>query len=292
MSVTARRAGELLGGLDRRWVYLILAVSLAVSLLAGLRFPDRPSALVMPLYDTLESLPPGSPILISLEYTPSTLPELEPMAFALCRHACLRGHRLCFMSLWPEGNNLIGRVVEQVISREFPQLEAGVDWVVLGYQAGNEMLINAISQDLGSMYQSDIDGRPLAGLPALAGIHSLADFRLIVALSAGTPGLKEWILFAGDPLGVPVAGGCSGAGSPQFLPYFPRQLIGLLAGMKGGAEYETALQQGHPEYQQPTQRASESMGPQAVAHVVIIGFILLGNMGAFLVRRRLGGDPE
>lgn len=289
MSGRGQRLGAFLASLDRRWIYLVLVVCLVVSMLAGLDFPDRPSTLVLPIYDKLEELPGGSPLLISLEYTPSTLPELEPMALAMTRHALLRGHRLCFLSLWPEGNNLIGRVVEQVIRHEFPDRREGRDWVVLGYKAGNEMLINALRQDIGTMYATDIRGIPLGELPALAGVTSLADFALIVALSAGTPGLKEWILFAGDPLGVPVAGGCNGAGAPQFLPYFPRQLIGLMGGLKGAAEYETALQAGHPEFQQRTRRATEGMGPQAVAHVVIIGFVLLGNLGLLLTRRRGGG---
>jgi hypothetical protein len=289
MSIRWRQLGEKLVHLDRRWLYLSLAVAILVSLLTGLQFPDQPSALVWPVYTKIEELPAGSPVLVSLEYTPSTLPELEPMAFAITRHALLKGHRLCFLSLWPEGNNLIGRVVEQVISQEFPTARAGQDWVVLGYKAGNEMLINALRQSISSMYTTDVGGTPLAQLPALTGVEKLSDFALIVALSAGTPGLKEWILYAGDPEGIPVVGGCNGTGAPQFMPYFPQQLLGLLGGLKGAAEYETALQQGYPGFPQRTRPATERMGPQAVAHAVIIIFILLGNLG-FLLARRRGGD--
>jgi hypothetical protein len=274
-----------LAALDRRWIYLILTVALVASLIGGLRFPDQPSVLVLPIYEKLESLPPGAAILISCEYTPSTAPELEPMAFALTRHALLKGHRLCFMSLWPEGSNLIGRIVTEVIQAEFPNKVEGEDWVTLGYKAGNEMVINALRLDLSSMYTSDQAGRPLSELPALTGVNSLADFTLLVSLSAGTPGLREWILFAGDPLGVPLAGGCNGAGTANLLPYFPQQLLGLMGGLKGAAEYETALAQGHPEFTQRTRRASRGMGPLAVAQTVIIVFILLGNLGVVAHRR-------
>jgi hypothetical protein len=278
--------GGRLAGLDRRWIYLILASALVLTLMTGLRLPERPSVLVEPLYQRVENLPAGSPILLSLDYTPSTAPELEPMAFAVVRHALLKGHRLCFVSLYPEGDNQIARVTEGVIAPEFPAVRAGRDYAVLGYKAGNEMVINALAQRLDSMYAGDLDGRPLVELPALAGVHSLADFALVVAFSAGTPGLKEWILFAGDPLGVPLGGGCNGAGAPQFLPYFPHQLLGLMGGIKGAAEYEAALRLGHPEFHQRTMRATEGMGPQAVAHCVIIAFVLLGNLGLLLGRRR------
>ncbi len=37
-------------------------------------------------------------------------------------------------------------------------------------------------------------------------------------------------------------------------------------------------------------RATRGMGPQAVAHVVIVGFVLLGNVGYLLRRFRRGED--
>jgi hypothetical protein len=83
---------------------------------------------------------------------------------------------------------------------------------------------------------------------------------------------------------VPLAGGCNGAGTANLLPYYPQQLLGLMGGLKGAAEYETALAAGHPQFTQRTRRATEGMGPLAVAQTVIILFILLGNMGA-LARR-------
>jgi hypothetical protein len=285
-----RTVWDVLAALDRRWLYLTLALSLVAAMLSGLRFKDRPSRLVQPLYDKVESLPPGSAILISCDYTPSSAPELEPMAYALTRHALLEGHRLCFVSMWPDGSNQIERVVSQVIAEEFPDRREGSDWVNLGFKSGSEMLINAMRQDISAMYTTDVNNKPLRDLPALAGIGTLADFALIISLSSGTPGLKEWILYAGDPLRIPLGGGCNGAGTTQFLPYFPRQLLGLLGGIKGAAEYETALAEGHPEFPQRTMAASDSMGPQAVAHIAIIVFILLGNLGGLLARRGRGGD--
>lgn len=287
----ARRRGTALGELDRRWIFLALAASILLSVVARIRFPDAPSPLVMPAYERIESLPAGTPVVMALDYSPSSRPELEPMAFAIARHAMLRGHRLILLSTWDTGNAMIARLAAGVLRPEFPGRAEGETWVALGYKAGNEMLINAIRQDFGAMYTTDMAGRPLAGMPVFAGVRSLGDCGLIVALSSGTPGLKEWILFAGDVAGVPVVGGSTGVGTPEFLPYFPRQLLGLLGGLKGAAEYESALEQGHPEYRQPTTAATDGMGPQAVAHTVIVLFIVLGNAGLLLQRRRGGPTP-
>ncbi len=290
--MTRGRSSSRLAALDRRWIYAALAVAILAAMVARIRFPDHPAPIVQAVYDRIESLPPGTPLLFSFDYSPNSAPEIEPMAFALCRHALLRGHRLILLSTWDTGNAMIERVVERMIRRDFPAKVEGTDWVALGYKAGDEMLINAVRQDLYAMYAADMAGRPLAGQPALAGVRAAGDCGLIVALSAGTPGLREWILYAGDVVHVPVAGGATGVGTPEFAPYYPRQLIGLLGGLKGASEYEAALARGHPEFPQRTMAAADGMGPQAVAHTVIVLFILLGNAGLLLGRwRRRKGAP-
>ena len=279
------RIASWLETLDRRWIFLVLAVVVVAALLSGVSTPDRATSVVQPIYDRIENLPDGAPILLSLDYSPSSAPELEPMADALTQHALLTGHPICYMSLYPTGNNMISRVEERVIAREFPQAVPARDWVSLGFQVGGEMLINSLRDSLTARYPTDVTGRPLRDVPALRGVRGLGDFGLIVSLSAGQPGLKEWILYAGDVLDVPLAGGCTGVGAPQFFPYYPLQILGLMSALKGAAEYEAALARGHPEFTAANQAATRGMGPQSAAHLVIVAFILLGNAG--LVLRRL-----
>ena len=56
------------------------------------------------------------------------------------------------------------------------------------------------------------------------------------------------------------------------------QLKGLLGGLAGAAEYEHLINR-------PDQ-AMAGMRPQSVGHIVIIGFILFGNLAYFLGRNR------
>ncbi len=51
--------------------------------------------------------------------------------------------------------------------------------------------------------------------------------------------------------------------------------------MKGAAEYEALVESPGP--------ASRAMDPQAIAHAVIILFIVLGNITYFWERRRMRG---
>lgn len=275
--------------LDRRWLYLCLLVTVGASVVFRPLFPDRPSVFVRPVFEVIEQLEPGSLVLVSLDYSPVAIPEIEPMTFALVRHLLMRGIHPIFVTLYPEGSAMYQRLREQVIMVDFPQLEEGLHWTNLGYKAGGRMVINALRQELTAMYPTDARGRALADLPALAQARRLGDLALVISLTSGTPGLKDWILYGGDPSGVPVVGGCTGIGTPEYLAYFPTQLRGLLGGLKGASEYEAALASRFPDRSFP-RLAGRAMGPQTVAHVVILLFLILGNL-AYLGRRREGGRP-
>jgi hypothetical protein len=78
-----------------------------------------------------------------------------------------------------------------------------------------------------------------------------------------------------------------------MYPYYPRQMFGMLGGMKAAAEYESLLIDNYgPESDNP--RLAEGaqflgikrMGPQTFAHLVIILFIVIGNVSFFASRRR------
>ena len=113
-----------------------------------------------------------------------------------------------------------------------------------------------------------------------------ADFDVIISLGGGRPGVKEWVLFVGDPTGVPIGGGVAAVVAPQLYPYYPRQLFGLLGGVKGAAEYESELIRVHPRVAEMDTPGLLMMGPQTLAHVVIMAFIVIGNVVFFRGRRR------
>jgi hypothetical protein len=70
-----------------------------------------------------------------------------------------------------------------------------------------------------------------------------------------------------------------------LYPYYPRQLKGLMGGLQGAAEYETALISKYPQFVKTAREAQVYMGPQAVAHYVIILLVILGNISYFVGRK-------
>ncbi len=277
---------ERLSNLDRRVIFLLIALAVIIPLIMHYTTSIPPSLIVQTLYDKVDGMPPGAKILMSFDYGPSTAPENQPMANALIRHALEKGHRVYLMALWPTGARQSQELIDEIISVEYPNKVEGEDWIHLGYKAGNQGLINTLMSNIRAMYTTDISGRSVDEFPMMDGINTLRDFDLILALGSGFPGTKEWIQFAGDPGDIPVGGGTTAVMAPLLFPYYPKQMVGLMGGLQGAAEYEAALIENYPQLRQRSRIASTTMGPQVTAHLVIIAFIIVGNMTYLFERRR------
>ncbi len=274
-----------LGKLDRRIVFLLIALAVLIPLIFHYTTTIPASPIVQRLFDKVENLPSGSKILVSFDYGPSTAPENQPMVTAFTRHAFEKGHKLYFISLWATGPRQAVQLIEEVIEKEFPDKKYGEDWIHLGFKAGSQGLINTLLSDFKAMYTTDVNGEDIDSFPMMKDIRTLRDFDLIFCVGSGFPGTKEWIQFAGDPGDIPVGGGTTAVMAPLLYPYYPKQLVGLLGGLQGAAEYESALIHKYPKYKERTRVASTTMGPQVTAHLVIVAFVIIGNV-TFLIQRR------
>jgi len=277
---------ERLSNLDRRVIFLLIALAVIIPLIMHYSTSIPPSLIVQTLYDKVDGMPPGAKILMSFDYGPSTAPENQPMANALIRHAFERGHRVYLMALWPTGARQSQQLIEEIISVEYPNKAEGEDWIHLGYKAGNQGLINTLMSDIKAMYTTDIAGRAIDEFPMMDDVSTLRDFDLILALGSGFPGTKEWVQFAGDPGNIPVGGGTTAVMAPLLFPYYPKQMVGFMGGLQGAAEYEAALVDNYPQLRERSRIASTSMGPQVTAHLVSIAFIIVGNITYLFERRR------
>jgi hypothetical protein len=274
---------------DRRIIFLFVLFSVTSAILLKIEFKESATPIVKGVFEKIESLPEGSKVLISFDFDPAMKPEVHPMANSFVRHCLTKKHRLLLMSLWPQGQALMTETIEEVIKPEFPDIEYGVDYVMLGYKAGNEGVLNVIITDFRKMYSIDAHNTDVNQLPLFDDIESAKDMDMILPIGGGKPGPKEWVLFVGDPGDVPVAPGLAAVVAPLMYPYYPRQIVGLLGGVKGAAEYESELRKRHPRFKDTHMPALQMMGPQTLAHIVIMSFIVIGNV-AFFVRRRRGSD--
>ncbi len=273
---------------DRRVIFLFILISVATPLLAKIKFDFKATPIVLAIYDKIEALPEGSTVMLSFDFDPAMAPEVQPMANVVTRHCLEKGHKVVFMCLWATGQGQLTITFEDVVRKDFPDLVDGVDYVNMGYKAGNEGVLNVIVTDFQKMFPTDVNTVPYEDIEILKGIKSCKDLDMVLSFGGGRPGIKEWILFVGDPTGVPTAGGVAAVVAPQLYPYYPGQMLGLLGGIKGAAEYEAHFMKHYPKYSDMETKAIIMMGPQTVAHIVIMAFIIIGNI-LFFVSKRKGG---
>lgn len=281
-----------LSNLDRRIIFLLIALSVIIPMvLKTCTLPVATTPVVQVIFDKIESLPEGDLVIMSFDYGPSTEPENQPMAEAMTRHCMIKNLRVVFMALWATGPPQIEKTIDNVMEIDFKNKVYGKDYINIGYKAGNQGLINAILRDFKAMYTTDVQGSRIDDFEIMKNVNNLRDFDLILAIGSGYPGLKEWIQFGSDPAQIPIAGGMTAVEAPLLYPYYPKQLLGLMGGLQGAAEFEAALVSKYPQYKstkenpQNTEQAIKSMVPQTCAHLVIIAFILFGNIVYFCGER-------
>jgi len=281
---------EKMQAIDRRWIFLFMAIAIIVPFAFDIAFSEVATPEVQAVYDVIEGLPEGSPVLVPFDFDPPSEPELKPMAISFVRHLAMKKHKIYFMALWPMGQSEVRDVVRDVIKTEFPEMKYGEDYVMLGFKPGSQGVIQVIVSDFRALYTTDANGTPIDEIPMMKDISNLKDMKLILNVSAGSPGLKEWVQFGADQVKIPIAGGMTAVQAPLVYPYYPAQLTGLMGGLKAAAEYESLIMAGYPEKYGDRKMFTglKRMGPQTFAHLVIILFIIIGNIAFFATRGKSG----
>lgn len=277
-----------LENLDRRWIFLMMAIAVAVPILFGLQFPESASQLAKNVFQEIENLEEGDKVLMAWDYDPSTEGELGPMATAFVRHCCEKKVKMYFLTLLPVGPQMIEKEITNVIKADFPELTYGEDYVNLGYKSGYEGVIKVIVTDLRGLYTTDAGGTNIDQIPMCRGVESVQDMDLVVNVSGSYPGTKEWVQYAATPYPkIRMVGGCTGVQAPLLYPYIPEQLAGLLGAIKGAAEYESLVVEKYlgDEPDRKYLEGKRRMGPQLVAHLLMIGLIIVGNVIYFQQQR-------
>jgi hypothetical protein len=262
--------------LDRRVIFLLIAIVTLLPLLFPVGLPVRVSPEVRKVYNYIESLPEGSVFLLSLDFDPASKPELYPMSIALLHHAFRRNLRVIGITLWVTGTGMAESVFAQ-IAQEAGK-ERGQDYVFLGYSPGGLNVIISMGQNLYAAFPTDYYGNITADLPMLKDVHTLRDVDYAVSLAAGVPGVEAWYVFGKEKYGFELGGGCTAVSAPGLYPLLDTgQINGLLGGLRGAAEYETLVG--------VTGQAIAGMDAQSATHFLIILLIFLCNLFYFLSGR-------
>jgi hypothetical protein len=263
---------------DRRWIFLTMGLLVLGPLLFPLALPLTVTGPVHGFHDTIDKLPNGSRVLMSCDYDPSAIPELVPMTRTALRHLLSKDCKVVITVLWNAGPGLVDSVTREV-AREFPGKQYGVDWINLGYKAGNEAVMVLMGQGIANAFPRDYSGGETRSYPIMKPVREYSSFPLLVNISAGYPGTKEWVQQVQGRFHIPMVAGVTAVSAPEYYPYLQSgQLQGLLGGMAGAAEYEKSREE--------KGSATRGMDAQSLGHLFVALAILLGNVVQWSKRRR------
>lgn len=269
--------------IDRRWIFVAIAIAVVVPFIWPMGLPVVVTKPVRDLYNAVDAIPPNAqPLFISVDYAPSTVPELDPMTLAILRHAFSKDIRVVVLTLDPAGYGLAERALE-TMAKECGK-ERNKDYVYLGFQPGIAAVVLGMGIDIRNVFPEDAYGTPLAEIPMLDGIKNYDQIPLLITL-ASSGVIEAWVIYAHQPFDAQIGAGVTAVMATDYYPFLDTgQLVGLLGGMRGAAEYEVLIE--HPG------AGVRGMDSQSVIHILIIVLIVIGNVAYFGSRKRRQGVKE
>jgi hypothetical protein len=265
---------------DRRIIFLGVALTIAIPLMKPIGFGTYVTRQVRDVYDFIEGLEDSAAVLISFDYEPSTMAELDPMAEAMLKHLFTKNARVMGMTLLAGGPG----VAENVLQKEHAAVgkEYGKDWVFLGYVPDQTAAMLRIGEDISMVFPTDQYGTPLDSFPMMKRITNYRDIGLVIGLSS-TALPQYWAQYAHDRYGAAVAVGGTAVEAVRMYPYYDSgQIVGFLGGLKGAAEYEALISS--------PGSGIRGMDAQTIAHLFIVLMVIVGNVGYFFQRRAERGQ--
>ncbi len=267
-----------LAAIDRRYLYAILIVLITIPLVRPLGIPiGNIGKETRDFYDAVEAMSAGDIAILGIDFRPEAKAEGAPQAIAFVKHAFAKGVRVIAWSGLAEGAALTQTMIEPVA--ESMDKVYGVDWINLGFKPSTEVNLQRMVNDFpGAVAYSDIFGNSLDEYPIMDGFDSIVKADVLVSISNVVPGPDKYAKMITLPENMKMLAGIGSTGATQQLSYYTSgTYLGLLAGSRGGAEYEMLLQS--------PGMALAGMDAQSMAHLFIIVLIILGNLGDIFNRK-------
>jgi len=265
---------EKLGDIDTRILYALMFIVVALPLLFPIGLPIEIKKYTRDLYNAVETLPAGSVVILTPEFGPSGEPHYGTAFRAVTGHVLRRPLKLIFITHTVQGPMVIDDTLKRVSIP--PDKKYGVDYVNFGYIAGGETAMAAVATDIHKAIPRDIYETPVENIPMMSDIHDGNDMSLVVTFTGDGVNVEGHIRQFQARYGVLVGCCCESIGFSHRISYYPTALVGVINDMVGGAEYQQLVYGRILE--------SSALDAQSMGHLLIIVFLLIGNV-SFISRR-------
>ena len=225
-------------------------------------------------------------VLICFDFDAGCDAEMTPQVATILRHCFSRGVKVLINT---GGNVMSQPLAQQTIDKAvkdgnrleppYPTMESGVDYVFLGFRPNAFQLYLQMGESIISAYETDYSGKDLSTMPIMEHIRDFRAIDCVVTVSAYVGAPETWITVGNAKFGKKVILGGGAIGASDYYPFLQSgQICGLLPGLRGAAEYESALK--CPDI------GSKRMWSQLYTHAFAIFLIVLGNIEYFFSAKR------
>ncbi len=266
--------------IDRRVMYVLLVAVIALPMFVPFKLPTAITPEVRGVYDAVESVPKGKLAILSGDWGAGTLAESLPQTEALMRHLFRNNVPFAILPWAPQTTTLMQNTAER-LAPEYGKVY-GRDWVNWGWKAVPMVaFLKSMAKDIPGTVRQDYRGTPLSELPLMKGVKDIDDIGFVCHITP-VGNIMLWVAFIQAVYGTPIAYAPTAVMVAQgYDPLDAKQLVGMLPGLVGGAQYETLLKDPRSGV-----RWSNSL---SLAELLMIFLIVLANIGYF-ASRRAGGS--
>lgn len=260
-----------------RYIYIALLIALVFPLLRPLGLPISVSDTTRTYFEGIDALEPGTIVFVAHDAHPATEMELGLSSHAVLNHLFKKeGLRIVTVSLSTGGPMFWEKTLEEVGALDKYRNGYGDDYVYLGYLAGGETAIAALTVGIDKATGGvDFYGTDLSDLKLMQEVNEASDFDILINVDA--PGdwplmwMRQWAVPFETPYYVNPLGGVAAS----LWPFIEAgQIQAMLVGAKGAAEYELLSKS--------PGRAIAGMDAQSVGQLYLLGLVIVTNIAYVL----------
>ncbi|RLD02696.1 MAG: hypothetical protein DRI65_14400, partial [Chloroflexota bacterium] len=224
------------------------------------------------LYEQIEGLHDGQPVLIAFDYQPASAGELHAAAAGVVDHLMKQGTYLSFISTQPTGPALADHFL--ATTQEQHDYIHTQHYINLGYLPGESAGLLSFVIAPKKIIPLAFDGSNAWGSPPLLKVDSINDFAMVLVITDDPDTAKTWIEQVGTILeDTPLNMVVSAQAEPLIQPYFrssPQLLKGYVSGIIDSMNYEQLLNRPN--------LATTAWLPFNLGIIVTVGTIFIGGL--------------
>jgi len=260
----------------RRLIYLAIFLSISLGLIFNVNLNQSVSPETEQFYQYLDAVSDSQYIMISFDFEASSLAEVQPLAEACLNHAFKNNLKVVGISLFAEGTALGEKILRDLADKY--NKEYGTDYMYLGFFPSYVSAMLGMGASIETIFPLDYYGKQYSEFPIANNLHNYKQIGLVISVADGSMP-TYWAEYAVAKHDAKVAVALTGSMATAYYPYLTSgQFVGLIAGLKGAAEYELLLGESGAG-----KRGSFAL---TLSQIVVLLVIIFGNVSEFRRRKR------